>query len=134
MDTPGVLVRTLVCFFIVFATWNPSGYNFVSWALHDPRATASEIVAAGTVLFGLYVFFGRIAWLSLGADGVTAAFGIVVAGILTLNEFHIINLWQRETFIYAVLSTIALIMTIGVAWSLFKRRISGQSNYLSYPP
>jgi hypothetical protein len=134
MDTLGVLVRTLACFFLVFATWNPSGYNFVWWATHDPGATASEIAAAGAALFGLYVFFGRIAWLSLGPDGITASLGILFAGYLTLYEFNIIDLWQRETFIYVILATVSFVLAIGMVWSLLKRRISGQSNYLSYPP
>jgi len=134
MDTLGVVVRTLVCFFIVFGTWNPTDYCFVWWAMHDPGATAPEIAAAGSTLFGLYVFFGRIAWLSLGPDGITAALGILIAGYLTLYEFNIIDIWQRETFIYMLLSTLAFILAIGLAWSLMKRRISGQSNYLSNPP
>ena len=27
MTSPGLIVRTLACFLLVFATWNPTGYS-----------------------------------------------------------------------------------------------------------
>ena len=70
MTTPGILVRLLTCFLVVFATWNPTGYSFLTWARTSPSASAPEIAAAGTLLLALHILFARIAWLSLGIDGV----------------------------------------------------------------
>jgi len=134
MTAPGVLVRTLICIFVVFATWNPSGYNFISWATHSPWATLPEIAAGGAVLLMLNVLFVRIAWLSLGPDGITASLAILAAGVLTLHEFGFIDLWQAESLKYVLLLGVAFVLAIGTVWSLLKRRIVGQSNYLSYPP
>ncbi|MEJ0019337.1 MAG: DUF6524 family protein [Acetobacteraceae bacterium] len=134
MTTPGILVRTLACFLLVFATWNPTGYNFVAWARHSPWATPPEIAVAGTLLLALHILFLRIAWLSLGADGITAAIAIMLAGGLTLYQFDIIDLWQSAVWPYLLLSGFALLLAIGMTWSLLKRRIVGQSNYLGTPP
>jgi hypothetical protein len=134
MTTPGILVRTLACFLVVFATWNPTGYSFLSWARYSPWATAPEIAVAGTLLLGLHILFVRIAWLSLGADGVSAAVAILLAGLLTLWEFDLVDLWQSAVWPYLLLTAFSLVLAIGVTWSLLKRRIVGQSNYLSPPP
>ncbi len=133
MDIAGILVRTLVCFFIVFATWNPTGYNFIWWATHSAWATAPEIAAGGAMLLALQVLFVRIAWLSLGPDGITAAVGILSAGALALNQFDVVDLTQPLALEYALLAGIALLLAIGTVWSLLKRRIVGQSNYLYGP-
>lgn len=134
MTTPGILVRTLTCFLLVFATWNPTGYSFVSWALHDPAATAAEIAAAGALLLALHVLFVRMAWVALGADGIVASLAIILAGLLTLHELGVLDLWRSDVRTYLLLGSFALVLAIGMTWSLLKRRVVGQSNYLSPPP
>jgi hypothetical protein len=134
MTTGGILVRTLICFLLVFATWNPTGYSFLTWARYSPSATASEIAMAGTLLLGLHIVFMRIAWLSLGADGVSAALAVLIAGLLTLSEFGLVDLWQSQVWPYLLLAALSLVLALGVTWSLLKRRIVGQSNYLNPPP
>jgi hypothetical protein len=134
MTTPGILVRTLACFLLVFATWNPTGYSYLSWARHSPWATTPEIAAAGAMLLALHILFVRIAWLSLGADGISAALAIGLAGLLTLWEFDLVDLRQSAVWPYLLLMGFALLLAVGVTWSLLKRRIVGQSNYLNPPP
>jgi len=134
MTTPGIIVRTLTCFLLVFATWNPTGYNFVSWARSSPWASWPEIAAAGALLFALHVLFLRIAWVSLGADGISASLAVMIAGLLTLYEFDLVDLWQGSVWPYLLLSAFSLVLAVGMTWSLLKRRIVGQSNYLGPPP
>ena len=134
MTIPGIIVRTLTCFLVVFATWNPTGYNVLWWARHSPWATAPEIAVAGASLLALHILFLRIAWVSLGADGISAAVAIMIAGVLTLYEFDLIDLWRGAVWPYLLLSAFSLVLAIGMTWSLLKRRIVGQSNYLSPPP
>ncbi len=134
MTTPGILVRTLACFLLVFATWNPTGHSFVTWARFSPWATAPEIAVAGILLLGLHILFLRIAWLSLGADGISAALAFFLVAVLTLYEFDLIDPWRRAIWAYLLLSAFSLVLAIGVTWSLLKRRIVGQSNYLNPPP
>ena len=134
MTLPGILVRTLVCFLVVFATWNPTGYSFIAWAGHSPWATGPEIAVAGASLLAAHILFARIAWLSLGADGITASLAIILAGVLTLYEFDVIDPWHGEMRAYLLLGTVSLVLAIGMVWSLLKRRVVGQSNYLNPPP
>lgn len=134
MTTPGILVRTLTCFLLVFATWNPTGYSFLTWARHDPAAATAEIAAAGALLLALHILFLRIAWVALGADGIAASLAIILAGLLALHQFGVFDMWRSDVQTYLLLGTFALVLAIGMTWSLLKRRIVGQSNYLSPPP
>jgi hypothetical protein len=134
MTAAGVLVRTLACFALVFATWNPTGYSYVTWARYSLQATAPEIAMAGATLLALHILFIRIAWLSLGPDGITGALAILFAGALTMWEFDLIDPWRGEARTYLLLLGFAMVLAIGMVWSLLKRRIVGQSNYLNPPP
>ena len=78
MTAAGVLVRTFACFALVFATWNPTGYSYLTWARYSLDATAPEIAVAGAALLALHILFVRIAWLSLGPDGITGALAILL--------------------------------------------------------
>lgn len=133
MTSLGILVRTLTCFALVFATWNPTGYSYLTW-LRSGQGTAPELAVAGTVLLASHILFFRIAWLSLGIDGVVAALVVMVAGLLALAEFDVVNLWQASIWGYLLPSGLALILALGTVWSLVKRRVVGQSNYLNPPP
>jgi len=133
MTIPGVIVRLFACFALVFATWNPTGYSYVGWAWHGD-ATVPAIALVSATLLALHILFARIAWLSLGADGVSATLAILLALLLTLYEFDLIDLSRGQSWAYVLLMAVALVLAVGVVWSLLKRRIVGQSNYLNPPP
>ena len=132
MTSGGILVRLLACLTLVFATWNPTGYCFIDWVT-GPAPLALKAVA-GAVLVLSHILFARITWLSLGPAGLLFVVALLIAGLLTLWEFRIIDLWQRETRGYALLLLFSLVLLTGVTWSLMKRRVTGQSNYLNPPP
>jgi len=130
--TLGLLVRTLACFALVFATWNPSGYHSLAWLHGDARLAARALVAAG--LLTLHILFVRITWLSLGPAGIALALMILVSGIFALSELGAVDLASVITRDYLALMSISLLLATGLNWSLVKRRVTGQSNYLSPPP
>ncbi len=133
MTIPGVIVRLLACFTLVFATWNPTGYSYLAWVRHG-EATLPAIALVSATLAGLHILFARIAWLSLGADGISAALAVLLAFLLTLYEFDLVDLSRGESWAYVFLLAVSLVLALGVVWSLLKRRIVGQSNYLNPPP
>jgi len=130
--TFGLLVRTLACFALVFATWNPSAHNYLSW-LHSDAGVAAK-TAAGAALLALQILFARIAWLSLGPAGVALALLILLTGALALSELGVVDLASGLTRELLALISISLLLATGVNWSLVKRRVTGQSNYLGPPP
>ena len=132
MTSAGFIVRVLACFAIVFASWNPSGYSFVTWAQGDAALAAK--VLGGATLLTLHILFFRSAWLSLGPLGLVAALAVGVSSILALSELDLVDLRSGPARGYLTLTVLSVILAVGVSWSLMKRRITGQSNYLNNPP
>ena len=87
-----------------------------------------------SVLLVGYVLFVRIAVVALGRDGIIACVAVLVAGTFSLSELDVIDLSQSRTRSYIWLTSFALLLATGQLWSLFKRRVVGQSNYLNPPP
>ena len=132
MTSGGLFVRILACFLLVFATWNPTGVSYIDW-LDGPAPLAGK-VAAGVAVFGLHVLFIRITWLSLGVAGLALTLVTLTLGVFSLSELGAIDLGRSRTRTYLFLAVFALVLATGVAWSLAKRRVTGQSNYLNPPP
>jgi len=132
MTAPGILVRTLACFLLVFATANPSGYDYLAWTHGEATLAAKALI--GLCLLSLYLLFGRITWLSLGPAGLAAALAILLTGIFALSELGAVSLGSATTRGYLGLMALALLLATGTCWSSVKRRVTGQSNYLNQPP
>lgn len=132
MSTGGAIVRLLVCFFLVFATWNPTGVSYVDW-ITGP-ASGAEKALATAALIALHLLFWRITWLSLGGPGLVFLLAMLTLGVFTLSELEVIDLGRRQTRSYMFLSVAAVTLAVGLLWSLMKRRVTGQSNYLNPPP
>jgi hypothetical protein len=132
MTIIGLLVRTLACFALVFATWNPSRHDYLAWLGSDAGLPAKALAGAGLLM--LYMLFARIAWLSLRLAGSAATMAILLTGIFALSELGVVDLASGSTLGYLGLASLALLLTTGMIWALFKRRVSGQVNYLSHPP
>lgn len=134
MKSFGYLIRTLGCFLLLFATWNPTGYSYAAWIGGDDGTRLSVRVAVSVILLAIYAAYLRIAWVALGAAGTAAALAILVTGYVSLRHVGLLApdapFWSG----YLVLILASLVLSVGVSWSHFKRRISGQSHVLSPPP
>ena len=64
----GFVMRWVFAFVLVAATFNPTQYNFVSWAMR-PDAQLSFVVLAGLVLLVGYIIYLRATLRSIGAFG-----------------------------------------------------------------
>lgn len=66
---PGIIVRWLIAMFIVFATFNPSGYSYVHWVLSDNKEPWSLKILTGIVLGSIVATFFLATRRSLGVRG-----------------------------------------------------------------
>lgn len=134
MKSFGYLLRSLSCFLLLFATWNPTGYSYAAWVGGDDGTRLSVRVAVSVLLLAVYAAYLRIAWVALGWAGVAAALAILVTGYASLRHLGILDAAAPFWSGYLVLILVSLVLSAGVSWSHFKRRISGQSHVLSPPP
>jgi Family of unknown function (DUF6524) len=119
--------------FLLFATWNQSGYSYIDWVMGAAHFTALMAVA-GIALLIAYIVLIRIAYVALGYAGIVAA--TVLIGVLLLVAWHfgLIRLDELTHHVEFWMVAIASIMSIGVGWAKYQQRISGQRNVLKSPP
>lgn len=130
----GIVTRTLSCFLLVFATWNPAGYSYIDWLFTADGSYWSAKAVAGTFLVGAYIIYLRVTWLALGVAGTAAMWAVVLTGYLAMRRLGLVDpdapFWSG----YVILIVSALTLSVGICWAHVKRRITGQSQVLSPPP
>jgi hypothetical protein len=122
------LARWLLCAFVVFATYNPSGYSLFNWLQSsgsDDLAIKAVIVIA---LFWFYLTILSIARSAMGARGLNAA--ILAVALLLYGLMDIDN--SSETVLsflrYIQIFTLATALAIGVTWTKIKSTVVGQKS------
>ena len=119
--------------FILFATWNNSGYSYLSWLSREQHVTPLMAVT-GIALLIAYVVLFRIAFVALGYRGLVAASMLLSGGLLILWQLGLIDLEALTSRIEFWLFVVAAILSIGLGWGAFQQRISGQNDVLKRPP
>ncbi len=133
MKLYGYIVRTLSCFLLLFATWNPAGYSYLAWIGEDDGTRLSVKVAVGVVLFTIHIIYLRIAWLALGVLGIGISAAILLSGYMTLRQFDVFDGQAPFWTGYLMLTLASVTLAAGLCWAHFKRRVIGTSQVL-YPP
>ena len=121
-------IRWVFAIVLVFATYNPTEYNFVSWAFpfDDGQLPFKALAAISLVI--LYVIYLRATFRSIGWVGILLA-GIFLAALLwVLLTQGILSIEEPTALTWVVLFAIATIMAIGLSWSHIRRRLSGQAD------
>jgi hypothetical protein len=127
-DFGDFLWRWAIALVLVFATFNPTEYNFVRWVAADMQADLPYKALAGLVLLIGYVIFLRATFRSIGVIGIALIAAVFAAVLWVLKDLQILDPANQELLTWIVLVAIATIMGIGVSWSHVRRRIAGQSD------
>lgn len=123
-----VLTRWLVAFVLLAATFNPTDWNFVSWA-RDNFDTQMPL----TLLFGLILLVGYIIYLratlrSIGGVGMALVLAITGALVWTMQDFGLISFESPTLNVWLALIALSFVLGIGLSWSHIRRKLSGQSD------
>ena len=122
------LVRWLLCAFVVFATYNPSGYSFFHWQ----QSSGSDYLAIKAVLF-IALFWIYLTILSIARDSVGTR-GLYVAIIAVVLLFYgIMDVDNSsETLLsflrYIQLFTLTTALAIAVTWTKMRFMLIGQKS------
>jgi len=119
--------------FLLFATWNNSGYSYVGWVTGARHFTALMAVA-GIALLVAHVVVLRIAFVALNYAGIIAASLLLAVLLLTCSQLDLIALEPLTRQVEFWLFIVASIVSIGLGWAKFQLRFSGQANVLKSPP
>jgi len=123
----GFTIRWLVAFILVVATFNPTDYSLISWITSTglQEQAPFKLLLALVLVIGFAVYL-RATMRSIGPIGI----GLLVVLFAVLG-WVVVDLagtdWVTgDVLIWLGLVALSLIMAVGMAWSLVRRRLSGQ--------
>lgn len=121
----GFLWRWVLALAMVLGTFNPTSYSYFNWVMNGQGMLPLKALA-GVVLLILFVVYARATWYSIGPIGLVLAVAFFAALIWVLADFGLLDLVAGSLLTWIILVVVATIMAIGMSFSLFRRRISGQ--------
>lgn len=124
----GFLSRWAFALVLVLGTYNPTGWSFVDWALGDDTEFGPALAIVGLLLLIGWIFLVKTTWDALGWLGVTLGAALFAAIIWFFIDIGWISMESTGVLTWLVLIVISLILAVGMAWSFFKRRLTGQIN------
>jgi hypothetical protein len=124
----GFVARWLAALFLVFATYNPSGYSYCDWIADFAGGHWVLKAFVSIMLVIAYATFILATLRSLGVLGV-ATWALFFGSVVWL----MVNIGIIQTLSVRMLVTIALIISanifaVGVSWSYIRLRLSGQAD------
>lgn len=132
LTASGIALRFVFALLLVLLTYNPSGWSYVHW-IRDHFELTPYVVGAGLLLligWGIYV---KATLNSLGFIGIVASAAVlgtllwllIYWGVLSTSNFTAMQ-WVIEILLSALLA-------LGMCWSHFTRRMSGQQDVDELP-
>jgi hypothetical protein len=122
----GVLLRIGAAIALVLATFNPTRWSYLRWATESIESFGPPKLVIGLLLVAAWVLYVRAAMQSIGIVGA----GLIAAVIGALVWLAIDSGWldpgNTSALMWIGLVGFGLILGIGLSWSHFRRRITGQ--------
>jgi hypothetical protein len=128
----GIAGRVIAALVLVFATYNPEGKSFYHWAiapLIDGSTTAGPLSVkflAGLGLSAAWVVFLSATRRSLGIGGALLVLAIAGGLVWMLMDFGVVSAHSARSVTYVVEICTALMLGVGMSWSLLSKKITGQ--------
>ncbi|MGI9271592.1 MAG: DUF6524 family protein [Woeseiaceae bacterium] len=131
MSAAGFGLRMLASLVLVISTYNPSGTSAFHWlrsAIVGPEDFGPlHLLLIGVLLAGWSVFW-IATWRSLGTLGVVLSGIIVGALIWLLFDIDLLESKSVSAITWIALFCLSVVLAVGVSWSHFWRRFTGQVN------
>lgn len=128
----GVALRVLAAAILVFATYNPEGQSYYHWAIaplvRDVGSFGAVKFLAGAVLLAGWVIFLQATRRSIGAMGALLVAAITGGVIWFLIERRMVTASSGRGIAHIALIATAIVLGVGMSWSHFSRRLTGQSD------
>lgn len=122
------LVRWLLCGFVVFATYNPSGYSLFHWLQSSGADDLAIKAVISIALFWTYITLLSIARSAIGASGLYTAIVAVILLFYGLMDIDTSSETLLSFLRYIQLITLATALAFGVTWSKIRSTLIGQKS------
>ncbi len=124
-DYRSVVARLLFSGFLIFATYNPSGYSYVHWVAAWSLDQWEIKMLAGILLLGLLIYLLQTTVSALKPSRV--AYVVIACGSasLVLAQAGLIDLSLWSTWVNVGLVTAVVLLTVGMSLSHISHRLAG---------
>jgi hypothetical protein len=129
----GLLLRMLGALVLVYATFNPTGHSYFHWVVAPligmgaaSGGSAALKFLAGVLLVIAWVVVLQATRRSIGLTGAFLALALCGGLIWLLIEQHVVSPTGSAAIAHIALVAIGLVLGVGMSWSLFSRRLTGQ--------
>ena len=126
----GVLFRFLFALVLVLATFNPSGISYFGWVRRTAEggSVGPVLIIVGLLLVAGWIVFIGATRKSLGLIGFVITVAIFGTLLWLLIDVGIVPGDNATAIAWAILVCFAGVLGIGMSWSHFRRRLSGQAD------
>lgn len=124
----GFLLRWLMAFLLLAATFNPTRWNYIRWTQENFSDQMPMAVLLGLLLLVGYIIYLRATVRSIGVFGMGLVLAIVAALLWVLYDFGWLRLENRSLNLWLGIVALSLVLGIGLSWSHVRRLLSGQSD------
>ncbi|WP_457648463.1 DUF6524 family protein [Profundibacter sp.] len=122
----GFLLRWAVAFGLLAATFNPTQWNYVRWAVDNFDKQMPMVVLLGLLLLVGYIIFLRATLHSIGALGMGLVTAIVAALLWVLYDYGLLSLDNSSMNVWIGILALSVVLGVGLSWSFVRRSLSGQ--------
>ncbi|MGI3168084.1 DUF6524 family protein [Pseudooceanicola sp. C21-150M6] len=122
------LLRWFFAVVLIAGTYNPTDWNYVTWVGRTWPDQMPLAVLMGLILLVGYVIYLRATFRSIGAFGMILVAAIVAALIWVLVDYGIVRLDNPGMNTWIGIWALSLVLGVGLSWSIFRRRLSGQAD------
>jgi Family of unknown function (DUF6524) len=120
------LARWVFAALLVFGTYNPTDFSYISWAFAEGIEFGPVPALVGVALLIAWIVFLRATWLSLGWLGIILGAALFGCLIWLLVDVGWLSLDSTSAVSWVVLLLLSLILATGMSWSHIRRRLTGQ--------
>lgn len=124
----GFLIRWLFAFVLLAATYNPTQWNFVRWAMANYTDMLSVTVLVGLVPFVGYIIYLRATLRSIGVFGMILVMAVAGTLIWVLFDQGFVSLENPTVNTWLGIVILSIVLAIGLSWSIVRRKLSGQAD------
>lgn len=126
LTTSGVVLRFLFALLLVLLSYNPSGYSYFHWVHYSFSDITPYVVLAGIILLIGWGVYLKATLNSLGLIGIIALAALFACLVWLFVYWGFLSVNDISAMAWIIEVLLAALLTIGMCWSHFTRRMSGQ--------
>lgn len=126
LTASGVALRFLFALLLVLLSYNPSGYSYFHWVYQSINHLTPYVVISGLVLLIGWGIYLKATLNSLGLLGIMVLAALFASLVWLFVYWGFLSVTNISAMAWVIEVLLAALLTVGMCWSHFTRRMSGQ--------